>query len=132
MIELSQEQYDAIVVHAREDYPNECCGLIGGKEGCARQVYRMDNTEHSPLNYRMDPKQQLKVFDEMDRAELDLIGIYHSHTHSAAYPSPTDIRLAYYPESLYLIVSLADQANPDLRAFHIVEGIVTAEEVVVR
>lgn len=123
---------DEMVAHARADYPNECCGLLAGRERAVTRLHRMTNVEASPVMYLMDPKEQLDVFDRIDRDGDELLGIYHSHTHSPAYPSQTDIRLAYYPESLYVIVSLADQANPVTRAFHIVDGQVAEVEVVVR
>ncbi|HLZ07202.1 MAG TPA: M67 family metallopeptidase, partial [Chloroflexota bacterium] len=73
-----------------------------------------------------------EAFDSMDREGLDLVGIYHSHTHSPAQPSRTDITLAGYPDAHYLIVSLANPERPDLRAFTIVDGTVAEQEVVVR
>ena len=77
----------------------------------------------------LDGKEQLQVFDLMDADGLELWAIYHSHTHSEAYPSETDIKLAFYPEARYLLLSLADRAAPVLRAFSIVDGVVTEEEL---
>ena len=132
MIEITQAHRDEIIAHAREDAPNECCGLLFGKDTLAERLQRMENVEHSPLNYRVDSRQLFEAFDAMDRIGLELIGIYHSHTHSPALPSRTDISLAGYPDAHYLIVSLAEPERPDLRAFKIVNGKVTEEEVVVR
>ena len=132
MIELTQGHADEIVAHAREDYPNECCGLLFGTESRAQRLLRMENIEHSPLNYRVDGKALFEAFDSMDRIGLDLVGIYHSHTHSPALPSRTDINLAGYPDAHYLIVSLAISHKPDLRAFTIVNGAVAEQEVVIR
>jgi [CysO sulfur-carrier protein]-S-L-cysteine hydrolase len=132
VIELTLAQRDEIVAHAREDYPNECVGLLLGKENRAERLLRMENVEHSPLNYRVDPRELLRIFDEMDELGLELVGIYHSHTHSPARPSRTDIALAGYPDAHYLIVSLQDQERPDLRAFSIVDGVVEEQEVMVR
>ena len=132
MIELSRSHVDEIVSHAREDFPNECCGLLFGPEGRVERLLKMENIEHSPLTYRVDPKALFEAFDSMERVGLDLVGIYHSHTHSPAQPSRTDITLAGYPDSHYLIVSLAHPDQPDLRAFTIVDGIVTEQEVVIR
>ena len=132
MIEISQAQRDEIVVHAREDAPNECCGLLFGQDHRAERLRRMENVEHSPLNYRVDPKALFEVFEEMDQLGLELVGIYHSHTHSPARPSRTDVALAGYPDAHYLIVSLADPDHPDLRAFTIVDGAVEEQEVVIR
>jgi proteasome lid subunit RPN8/RPN11 len=132
VIDLNQAHVDEIVSHAREDSPNECCGLLFGTEGRVDRLLRMENIEHSPLNYRVDPKALFEAFDSMDRVGLDLVGIYHSHTHSPAQPSQTDISLAGYPDAHYLIVSLANPERPDLRAFTIVNGAVAEQEVVIR
>jgi proteasome lid subunit RPN8/RPN11 len=129
VIELTQAHHAEIVAHAREDYPNECCGLLLGKGQRAERLLRMENVEHSPLTYRVGDSALLAAFAEMDRLGLDLVGIYHSHTHSPARPSRTDIELAGYPDTYYLIVSLADPARPDLRAFTIVHGTVTEQPI---
>lgn len=132
MIELTVTHREEIIAHAREDFPNECVGLLLGKTNRAERLLRMENVEHSPLNYRVEPRALLQIFDEMDALGLELVGIYHSHTHSPARPSRTDIELAGYPDAHYLIISLQDQERPDLRAFTIVEGMVEEQEVVVR
>jgi [CysO sulfur-carrier protein]-S-L-cysteine hydrolase len=136
MIEITAAQREEMIAHAREDAPNECCGLLFGKlndhGGRADRLLRMENVEHSPLNYRVDGKALFEAFEAMDKIGLDLVGIYHSHTHSPARPSRTDIALAGYPDAHYLIVSLEDPARPDLRAFTIVDEKVEEQEVVVR
>lgn len=132
VIEITAAHRADIIAHAREDFPNECCGLLFGRGTQAQQLLRMENVEHSPLNYRVDGKALFEAFEAMDKLGFDLIGIYHSHTHSPAQPSRTDISLAGYPDAHYLIVSLANQERPDLRAFTIVNGTVTEQEVVVR
>jgi proteasome lid subunit RPN8/RPN11 len=125
MLRLPKGFADAIVEQARAEYPNEACGLLAGKAYRATRMFPMTNAERSPVVYRMEPKEQLRVFNEMDAEDLELVGIYHSHTRSPSYPSATDVSLAYYPEAVYLIVSLADQAAPDMRGFWIREGKVT-------
>lgn len=132
VIEITQDQRDEMFAHAQEDFPNECCGLLFGQGMRAERLLRMENVEHSPLNYRVDGKALFEAFESMDRVGLDLVGIYHSHTHSPAEPSRTDIALAGYPDAHYLIVSLANRECPDLRAFTIVNGAVGEQEVVVR
>lgn len=132
MIELSQEQAAALIAHAREESPTECCGLLAGRDGRVERVYRGTNIEHSPFTYLMDPKEQLAAFKEMDSAGLDLVGIYHSHTHTPAYPSRTDIARAFYPDAAYVIISLANREGPDIRAFRLVNGQVTEEGVIIR
>jgi proteasome lid subunit RPN8/RPN11 len=113
---------DAIIEQARSEHPNEACGLLAGGNGAVTKLYRMVNAERSPVIYRMEPAEQLRVFNDIESEGLDLVGIYHSHTRSPAYPSATDVSLAYYPEAVYLIVSLADPLTPDLRGFRITEG----------
>ncbi len=131
MAELDGVLFKEIVDHGLREFPNECCGLVAARDGTPTRVYAMRNADASPVSYRLDPKQQLRVFDEMDAEGLDLWGIYHSHTHSEAFPSETDTRLAFYPDSLYLLLSLADRENPVLRAFRIVEGMITEEELTI-
>jgi proteasome lid subunit RPN8/RPN11 len=110
---------DELVAHANLDLPNECCGMIGGREGVATTVYRAANTEASPFMYVMDPREQLRIMDGIDDAGDDLMAIYHSHTRSAAFPSRTDVELAFFGQTLYVIVSLADPDAPEIRAFHL-------------
>jgi proteasome lid subunit RPN8/RPN11 len=132
LIEITTAQHLEMLAHAEADFPNECCGLLFGRGTRAEQLRRMENVEHSPLNYRVDPKVLLAVFDEMDQRELELLGIYHSHTHSPAYPSKTDRDLAGYPEAHYLIVSLQHREQPTIRAFRIVQGQVSEEPIEIR
>jgi [CysO sulfur-carrier protein]-S-L-cysteine hydrolase len=85
----------------------------------------------------MEPREQLRILDEIDAAGWDLLAIYHSHTRSAAYPSHTDVELAFFPDTLYLIVSLADRERPEIRAFRIrreggADGQIDEEPVEVR
>jgi proteasome lid subunit RPN8/RPN11 len=133
VFKLPQDFADAIVRQALDEHPNEACGLLAGhsRNGTAEatRVFPMTNAERSPVIYRMEPAQQLKVFNEIDREGLELVAIYHSHTRSPAYPSSTDVNLAYYPEAVYLIVSLRDMDAPDLRGFRIADGKVTEVEL---
>jgi [CysO sulfur-carrier protein]-S-L-cysteine hydrolase len=122
--------YDELLEHAREEAPNECCGLIGGTDGVASTVYRARNAEASPLRYNLDPQDQFRIMTEIEERGEELSAIYHSHTASPAYPSQTDINLAAYPDALYLIVSLVDGEKP-LRGFQITDGEVTEVDVTV-
>jgi proteasome lid subunit RPN8/RPN11 len=127
-VRIPKQIYDELIEHARADVPNECCGLVGGRDGEAVTVYRASNAEASPLRYNLDPQDQFRFMREMEEKGEDLVGIYHSHTKSPAYPSQTDINLAAYPEVVYLIVSLADGEEP-LRGFHIRDGEVSEAEL---
>jgi [CysO sulfur-carrier protein]-S-L-cysteine hydrolase len=127
---IPKEAYEELLAHAREDAPNECCGLIGGENGVARTVYRARNAEASPLRYNLDPQDQFRIMTAMEENGEELSAIYHSHTASPAYPSQTDINLAAYPGAIYLIVSLA-AGEKDLRGFRIEDGQVTEVDLAV-
>lgn len=120
-----------MVQHAREEYPNEACGLLAGRGDQVERVYRMANKERSPVTYLMEPQEQFRVFTAIEEAGWELVGIYHSHTHSPAYPSATDVRLAFYPDAVYVIISLADPSRPAVRAFRIQDNAAIAEEEMV-
>jgi [CysO sulfur-carrier protein]-S-L-cysteine hydrolase len=130
-MQISQSMVDEIVSHAREELPDECCGLIAAKDGAAVMVFPATNAEASPVRYGLDPHEQYKIMMEIEDRGWTLGGIYHSHTRSPAYPSQTDVNLAFYPEALYLIVSLEDPKRPDLRAFRIVDGRIDEAEIAI-
>ncbi len=115
---ISQQLVDEMVAHAREDLPNECCGLVGGRDGEASVVIRVANAAASPLRYEMDPQEQYNALRKIEDGGGELLAIYHSHTKSAAYPSQTDVNLAAaWPEQVYLIVSLADEDAPEVKGY---------------
>ncbi len=117
-MKISQDLVDEMVAHAREDLPNECCGLVGGSGGEANAVIRVKNSAASPLRYEMDPQEQYNALKEIEDGGGELLAIYHSHTKSAAYPSQTDVNQAVaWPDQVYLIVSLADERAPDVKGY---------------
>lgn len=118
---ISAKYVDEMIEHARQTFPNESCGLLATQDDQVVHFYRVENADASPVHYNMDPKQQLEAMLEIDDRGWELGAICHSHTRTRAFPSATDIRLAMYPDTLYIIVSLADEANPDVRAF-LIEG----------
>jgi [CysO sulfur-carrier protein]-S-L-cysteine hydrolase len=125
---IARPLLEEIVAHAREEAPNECCGMLGGADETATRVYRARNAEASPLRYTIHPSDQIRIMTEIEERGEELAAIYHSHTKTAARPSQTDINLAEnWPDPLYLICSLADPEGPDLRGFSIRAGLV--EEV---
>ena len=129
MITIPKELRDRMVEHAVAELPNEACGLLAGLDGSFVHFYPMTNADHSPVTYRLDPQEQIRVFDEIEDRGWQLGGIFHSHTHSQAYPSPTDRGQAFYPEAYYVLVSLADRDNPVIRGFTILDGEVEEQEV---
>jgi len=130
MMTLPQEFAQEMIAQAKGEAPYEACGIIAGKEGRAVKLYRTANAEHSTTTYRLEPEEQYRIFVEMEERGWDLWAIYHSHPAFPPYPSPRDIEQAYFPEALYIIVSLA-KGEPEIRAFRIVEGKVREEELVI-
>jgi proteasome lid subunit RPN8/RPN11 len=128
-MKLPKSFVDEMAAHALQDAPNECCGIIAGKDGRAIKLYRAKNSEASPYRYNVDPKDLLQIFRECEDNDWTFLAIYHSHTASEAYPSPTDVRLAFWPEAAYVLISLSDPARPVVRAFRIEDGAVTEERI---
>lgn len=115
-----------IVLHALDEAPREACGLIAGRDGLAKTVISMPNVAQQPrYAYEMDHRAFVDAMFDLQRQNLSLIGIYHSHPDSPPLPSQEDLRLAYYPEVEYLIVSL-QKARPELAAWRIRDGVVDA------
>jgi len=112
---------DEVVAHAREEAPNECCGMIASLDGRAVAVHRAVNAAASPLRYEMEPQDQYRIEMAIDDAGQELGAIYHSHTRSAPFPSQTDINLAFHPDSLYMIVGVAGD-EVDVQAYRIANG----------
>jgi proteasome lid subunit RPN8/RPN11 len=109
---------DEMVAHAREDLPNECCGMVGGSDGEATSVIRVENSAASPLRFEMDPQGQYDALKAIEDGGDELLAIYHSHTKSAAHPSQTDVNQAVnWPDAIYVIVSLEDSEKPDVKAY---------------
>lgn len=121
--------WDAMVEHAWSDFPYEVCGLLGIEDDGTLHHWRITNDERSMTYYVMNPRELLRAIREIEDNEWEMV-IYHSHTHTQAYPSETDIRLAAYPEATYAIVTLQDRDRPDIRAFRILDGEVVERPVV--
>ena len=130
MLALPQAFIDEMITHALEDAPNECCGIIAGQDGRAVKLFRAQNSEASPYRYNVDPKELFRIHRECDDNGWEFIVIYHSHTASEAYPSATDVRLAFWPETYYVLVSLMERESPVVRAFRIEDGRVREEEII--
>lgn len=131
MAELSDVLFKEVVEQGLREFPNECCGVIAAENGVPVKVFTMRNADASPVTYRLDPKEQLKVWDELDEQGWDLWGIYHSHTHSEAYPSETDRRQAFYPDAYYILLSLQDREKPVMRFYTIQDDEIAEEELTI-
>ena len=125
---ITQELLDKVISHCKEVYPKEACGILAGKDGVVKRAYKMRNTENSSISYMMDPKEQFTVMKEIRKDGLDITAIYHSHPDVYAYPSPKDIKLAAYPDSVYVIVSRLNE-EPKVKAFTIKDETVKEVEM---
>jgi proteasome lid subunit RPN8/RPN11 len=133
--ELPAAIREQMVAQARAEYPNEMCGLIVGDApaadgGRALRFEPARNKAASPYRYEIHPDDLLRLTIETDDSDEVFWGIVHSHTHSPAVPSPTDIGLAFYPDALYLLVSLANP-EPSVEAWRIISGEVFPIELLV-
>ena len=135
MLEISQELVDSIVAHARQDHPDEACGVIAGPANSDRptRFIPMTNAARSPTFYEFDSMDLLRLYRELTANEEDPVVIYHSHTATQAYPSRTDISYASEPNAHYVLVSTRETGTEDgpyeFRSYRIVDGVVTEEEV---
>ena len=128
-MKVAKKCYAEMLEDAERQLPNEACGLLAGKEGVATVFYSMTNADQSPVRYLMDPREQFEVMKKMRLRGETMLGIYHSHVASQAYPSATDVALAFYPDVHYVIVSLGNRKKAVARAFRIEEGKVREEEI---
>ena len=131
MLRIDRATYDAIVAHAREDHPDEACGVVAGPEGTERpeRFIPMLNAARSPTFYEFDSADLLRLYREMDARDEEPVVIYHSHTATEAYPSRTDISYASEPNAHYVLVSTRSELEVEFRSYRIVDGVVTEEPV---
>ena len=131
MISVPSNFVDEMIEHAVQENPNECCGILAGKDGLISALYRVRNSTQSPYRYVIDPKDQMNDMKESDELGLDLMAFYHSHTHSPAYPSETDTRMAVesgWVDFCYVLVSLEKQ-EPEVRFYMVdAKGDISNEE----
>lgn len=128
-IDLDKTTFDGLIEHALSDAPFEVCGMLASPEPDRLLTYRIPNAARSMTYYNMDSKALLRAMREIDDNDYTLTAIYHSHTHTEAFPSATDIQLAAYPDVAYVIISLQEPDEPVIRAFDIVDGDVTERVV---
>ncbi len=147
MPKIIQTILDQMIAHAKREAPDECCGILAGHvafagaEDIVTEIYEITNLSSDDpriadlkipkdrkVRYMMNPDEQFQVMRNMRERNLAMLGIYHSHPHSEAYPSATDIRLAFYPNVFYLIISLVED-KPYVRAFFIADQKITEEKI---
>jgi proteasome lid subunit RPN8/RPN11 len=135
-LRLRERDWRAVVGHCLDGLPDEACGLFAGPvradgmpDGTVAAVYLTANADRSAKTYTVEGKDMLRALRDADDRGLELIGVFHSHTHTDAYPSPTDVRQAPDPNWIYAIVSLRD-GDPVIRAYRIVDGNIAEVPVV--
>lgn len=124
MIRISQKFIDQMIEHSKSEDPNECCGILAGTNGDISKLYKIRNASPSPYRYVMDPQEMLTSIQDADENGIDLVAFYHSHTHSPAYPSETDTRMAVesgWVDFCYVLVSLEDEDKPVVR-FYVIDS----------
>jgi proteasome lid subunit RPN8/RPN11 len=128
---IPESIYQRMINHCLEERPLEACGLLGGASGHVSMGFAADNAHRSPILYKVDDRQLLQAFREIQTAKQEIICIYHSHVKTDPIPSQTDIEQATFPEAFYLIVSLAHR-RPQARAWQIVDKQVTEHQIVIQ
>jgi len=118
-MEFAPEHIEEIVAHARDEAPNECCGLLAGRNGRSERVFRMANAARSPLRFEVAPLEVMRTLETIDEAGLEVGALYHSHTRTAPYPSQTDVTFAEaWPGTPWIIVGLSD-GDAEVRTYRI-------------
>jgi len=129
-MEVPAEIRRAMVAHALFCYPEEACGLLAADdEGRLHMAYCLSNVDRSPATYTLEPQEHFGALRHAETRGWHLAGVFHSHTHSPAYPSPTDVARALEPDWLYVLVSLEDRDAPAVRGFWIRDGEVAEEDL---
>ncbi|HVW64067.1 MAG TPA: M67 family metallopeptidase [Nitrosospira sp.] len=131
MLTIDARLVNAMIAQARKDHPIETCGIIAGREGSniPLRLIPMRNAAQSETFFTFDPQQQLQVWREMEAQREEPIVIYHSHTHTQAYPSHTDVKYATEPRAHYVIIPTDSRYEEEIRSFRIADGMVTEERV---
>ena len=125
LLKISKKYIDEMIGHAFDENPYECCGILTGESNVITGLHRITNTTRSPYRYVMDAQEFLDADKDAEDKGWEFLAFYHSHTRSPAYPSRTDVRMALesgWLDVYYILVSLEEQTNPQVRAFHIVES----------
>ena len=129
MVRIPKAIFQEMVDHAKREWPLECCGILGGNDKTVQKSFEFQNTEKSPVLYSMSPREQMKVFEEMEKESMKMVAIYHSHPHTIPFPSETDVKLTFYPDVSSIIISLKEEENPMVKAFQIGKEAIYVEEI---
>ncbi|MFP5330890.1 MAG: M67 family metallopeptidase [Acidimicrobiia bacterium] len=123
---------EAMLVHAENCHPEESCGLLAADpEGHLRMAYPLTNELHSPTNYTIAPNEHFRAIRHAEAQGWEICGVFHSHPHTQAYPSPTDVRLAPDPGWLYVVIGMEGRSLPVIRGFRIVSGDIHEEALTI-
>ncbi len=128
---VKRHVYDAMLAAAREAAPIEACGLLGGKDGQVTEFYGLTNVDESGEHYTISPAEQFAAVKDMRNKNVRMLAIWHSHPATLARMSEEDLSLAYTPDVVYAILSLADPDNADIRGFLVIDGLPEEVEIVV-
>jgi [CysO sulfur-carrier protein]-S-L-cysteine hydrolase len=131
-MEIDPSVLDAMAAHARDEAPNECCGLLVGTPSRIDESVRTKNLAASPARFLVDPREHIALTRRLRGSGRQVVGAYHSHVHSVAEPSPSDVAEAHYPEFVYVVVSLADPQHAAVGAYRVENGRVTPVALDVR
>jgi proteasome lid subunit RPN8/RPN11 len=135
-LRLTLDQYRVVIAHCLDGLPDEACGMLAGPmadgeaTGEVSAVYPCRNADASARTYTVEPRDLLRAMRDAESRGDELVGVWHSHTHTDAYPSPTDVRQAVDPAWIYVLVSLR-HGEPALRAYRIRDGVIAEVDVVV-
>jgi proteasome lid subunit RPN8/RPN11 len=122
LVRIERGVFDRLLADARANPNIECCGLLAGRDAVISAILPAKNALQSPKAYEIAPQELFDLFRRIRSERLEHLGIYHSHPNDENDPSPLDIERAFYPDSVYLIISMRPAASRPIRAFRIVEG----------
>lgn len=122
VIRIQSGLAEQLLAHARQNVSQECCGLLGGRGGVIARIFPATNALASVIGYEIAPEELFRLMRELRAANLELLGIYHSHPTGENKPSPRDIERAYYPSAAYFIISPHADCDKAIRAFSIRGG----------
>jgi proteasome lid subunit RPN8/RPN11 len=131
MVSIPAAMVDEMRRHAELQAPAEACALIGGAGEVCKRLFIIDNVDDDPRRYEMDSAQLYAAVTDIEAAGSEMVAIFHSHPASPAWPSRTDIELAFYAEAVYIIMSLLPAEQHRVRAFRIVDGVVSEQQLIV-